>query len=251
MKFSNRKELLRQSDEVLREIRSDIQKNKLNEELLSNIVNSIVWNVSKWIKTGRQAWLQYKMPYIMGLDLINNKNLKVNRKVLKILDTYIKNIIRDVRNSPELKKIAEEIKTAEREAINWLNILNISREKSSTIGAKSTKSQLELYKRAPIEYEKALKKYRMLLLKKVTAVVENIIRKNSQYKNFDKIVLSVLKSGIQGITDEELKQIKDNYIKTISQRAADTVDQYDIEHTLTTNQYFEKEWQRTRDPSVG
>lgn len=236
MKLSSRKKLLKESDEILSQIKTNIRTRKLNEvhisDILTNIAASIIGNMVKAVKTGRQSWLYYKMPYIMGLDLVNNANIKVDRSILVALDNIIKDIINDIKNSAELKTIMSDLRNADNDITLYRGIIqnySILRNKGFLLN----KNQLKDWEESHEKYKKAKENFNNILLEKASGLIKYVITRYSKYKNFDQIVLDKLQSGISGVSSKEINQIRDKYFKTLAQRVADYIKSYEYKKLMT------------------
>lgn len=237
MKLSSRKKLLEESDIILLKIREKIKEERLDESnvsnLLSNLVNAIVGGIEKMVRTGKQSWIQYRMPYLVGLDLINNSNIKVDQSILKKLDSIINDIIQDVRKSPELKSAMSDVRSASADAYGKRFLYQQYSSGRVNLDKIKSKKIRSAYENSLENYEKAEQKFQDLLLKRVTELIRKIILQNNKYRNFDEMVLDKLKSGIRGITPGELKQIQQKYFDTLTKRVTREVELYDFKRGLT------------------
>lgn len=238
MKMSSRKKLLEEADKILSNIQKEIYYLKLEEQstiknFMGNLITSIFANISKWARTKTQSRLISKMPYLMGIDLINNKNLKINKESLEKLESIINDIINEVKNSPEIKKIVEELELADVELSKARNIKQWIQEpekKPKTVD--DQKKQKEELKNANINYKNAVDVYVSTVRKKVIPLIQKILTGN-KYKNFEEMIISSIENGIEGITKKDIEQIKNNYIKELQKRVSDYVDSHEVTHELT------------------
>lgn len=216
MRLSSRKQLLKESDELLIEIKNKIRNKSIISEgvildFFKNLVKSISASFATWLRTNRAYKLYVKMPYLLGVDLVNNNNLKIDQYKLRSLDKLINQIINDVRTSSKLKSAMEELERAD---LEWAKNRSIyaPQEMRDEIAAKNA--------------------YYSLLNNKIAEIVEDIL-KGPKYSSFQERVSQLLKSGLSGISDEEMQSVKRKYFDVLNKRAADYIDKWEVYHELT------------------
>lgn len=250
MKLSSRKQLLIESENTLYEIRKVIKQKKLEEnvitDMLSNIVNAIVNGITKMVRTGKQSLLYSEIPYLVGLDLINNSNIKVDKKILKQLDSIIKQLIKDVRESAELKKVISDLRVADYDVVHWRMMYQNSIRITKKEWEKMTKSSQKRYDSSREKLERAEKHFQNVLLKGVSNVVEKLISSDYRYKGFDDMIIKKLKDGVKGIKHEELQQIRDRFFNVLADRVAKEVESFDYDKLLTASEKTAKRLAKTR-----
>ena len=239
MKLSSRKKLLKESERVLMDIRKNVRKEKISEgvisDFLSNLVLSIVAGITKAVKTGNQSWMYYKMPYIMGLDLVNNKNIKIDRRILKELDKIINNIIKDVKTSPFLKNLLKELREYDSE-VAWYRAILQNYNEMRTDGYKFSEKELKNWEEAYKKHKEAKKIFNDALINKSSRLIKNIIIQSNRYKNFDEMILNTLKSGIQGISQSEIDEIKEKYLENLAKRVSNYIHSYEYKQMKTSRE---------------
>jgi hypothetical protein len=218
MKLSSRKELLKESDIILREIRKNIYKEKLNEGIVKDffkkIIDAISISISKWIvdKQQKRAYkkrgeLWIEMPYLLGIDLIKKSELDIDYTHLKRLEKMMKDFYFDIKNSNDLKKSIEDITKVGRSIIGW----------EPQPGDVSTYNIID--KR---------KDYHDYILGVIRPIVQKTL-KYKKYKNFEKMVMDEIQKGVKGLTPEQYRDIQERYFIVLYDRVAQYVRKYDIQ----------------------
>jgi hypothetical protein len=250
MKLSSREQLLKESEYVLKQIRSEIKKSSLDEgfemgDLFKKLVSSVLDLVSKKYKKIRQTYYRNKLPYLIGIDLINREDIKISTRSLKKLENLLSNIIKDINTSPILKSSVNKLMSTSLD-------VTIARQKmqdyqfNKKMKKRYSEKELEnLIITSKENYENKLKIYNDLLENRVTFIIMDILR-DKKYKNFEEMILKSLKSGISGLNKEELKQVKNNYLSVVNDRVTDYINNEKISHDKT-------DWERgsLQSPSVG
>jgi hypothetical protein len=237
MKLSSRKQLLHESDLVLNKIRKEIYSNKINEDnyissFFTDLVKSITSSISIWITKKRKEKINKTMPYLMGLDLVNRNNLNLNVQHLNNLEKIINEIIEDIGNSTELKSALIDIQKLEYDVTEARRQLWIAKNITPRIYRK------ENIDKRTVDYKEAIENYDNLVKQKVEVIIKDIL-KTDKYKNFQERVIGELESGLNGLKDSEILEIKNKYLKTISQRAINWINKYKVHKTY---HHFEPEW---------
>jgi hypothetical protein len=238
MRLSSRKQLLKESEKVLKDIRLEIQKSSIDEnfeigDLFKNLVTSIIDIVSKKYKKIRQSYYQNKLPYLIGIDLINRGEIKISQNSLKKLENILSDLIKDINSSSLLQTSISQLEKADKKVYESRYKMQIIKFYKPYKKKYSPKELEDLYKSARSEYEIRLKVYNNLLENKVKQIIEDILR-DKKYKNFEEMILKSLKSGIRGVTEQEMNQIKNNYLKVVSNRVSEYINNEKIRHSVTS-----------------
>lgn len=240
MKLSTKKELLKEADIVLSDIKKSIKRKNISENTISNffsdLIKSIAGSISMWLRTNRQENLYKKIPYLVGIDLINNRNIKIDKVQLDKLEKLVREIINEIKSSPELKAAIKELEKADEE---W----RIQRGAYQTFKKhpelqKMSKGHAQIWKTLPDKERSAKKKYYTILNDKISKIVFKILT-GTGHKTFQERILTSLQSGIQGLSKEELGLVKNNYFKIVSDRVSNYVDKYEVAHQLTSSEVYD------------
>jgi hypothetical protein len=238
MKLSSRKQLLKESEDVLQQIRFEIKKSSLEEgfemgDLFKNLVSSILDVLYKKYRKFRQSYYQNKLPYLIGIDLINRDDIEISTQSLKKLENLLFDILKDINTSPLLKSSLNKLVSAGVDA-------RIARQKiqdyqfDRKIKKKYSNKELQqLIIAAKENHKNKLKIYDELLENKVKLIIKDILR-DKKYKNFEEMVLKSITSGISGLKPGELDQIKNNYFKTVNDRVVDYINNEKVYHGKTS-----------------
>jgi hypothetical protein len=217
MKLSSRKELLKESDIILREIRKNIYKEKLNEGIVKDffkkIIDAISISISKWIvdkqqkrayKKRGELWLE--MPYLLGIDLINKSELDIDYSHLKKLEKMMKDFYLDIKNSNDLKNSIENMTKVGKSILSW----------EPQPGELSTRS-----------FTDQKRDYHNYVLSIIRPIIQKTL-KYQKYKSFEKLVMDEIQKGVKGLTPEQYKDIQERYFIVLYDRVAEYIKQYDL-----------------------
>jgi hypothetical protein len=242
MKLSSRKKLLDESDIVLTNIRKKIEEQTICEEygddiFFNQIIKSIISSISVWFKNKRQGYFYKKIPYLIGIDLINKNNLKINDIYIKNLESLIESIIKDVISSNKLKTAIRLLTKIDSEIVELEDYL-----KKIKLRIKDPKYfqpynlKIEDKKSVELEINSLKANYNRILTNTVSDILMDIF-KTEKYKNFEEFINDNLTKGISGISKEDFKKIKNNYISTLKKRVADYVNNHEITHRIPQDQW--------------
>lgn len=238
MKLSSRNELLKESEKVLENIRFKIQKSSIDEgfeigNLFKNLATSILDIMTKKYKKIRQSYYQNKLPYLIGIDLINRDEIKISPSSLKKLERILFDIIKDINSSPLLKLAIKELDKADTDVYLARSEMQNIRFYKSYKKQYSQKELDKMYKTSEKNYKEKMGIYEELLKEKVNQIIKDILR-NKKYRNFEEMVLKTLSSGISGLSNKELEQIKNNYLKVVANRVSEYINTEKIYHGQTS-----------------
>jgi hypothetical protein len=226
MNYSSKKQLVQETNEVLLQIRKELYNSSLDKKIISesffkNLVDSITSIIiDKYLKK-RQSYYYKKIPYLVGLDLVNNKNLKINKKYLDKLEVLILEIIQDINSSPILSSAIQELESQKMIVDSIQSILNHT----------SIYSKKE-YNKMKKMHDDAVNKYNKILKEKITKIIESILT-IKRYSNFEQVITYNLSKGIQGISPQELNNVRNNYINVVAKRASEYINKNKIKPYLT------------------
>lgn len=226
MNYSSKKQLVQETNEVLLQIRKELYNSSLDKKIISesffkNLVDSITSIIiDKYLKK-RQSYYYKKIPYLVGLDLVNNKNLKINKKYLDKLEVLILEIIQDINSSPILSSAIQELESQKMIVDSIQSILNHT----------SIYSKKE-YNKMKKMHDDAVNKYNKILKEKITKIIESILT-IKRYSNFEQVITYNLSKGIQGISPQELNNVRNNYTNVVAKRASEYINKNKIKPYLT------------------
>jgi hypothetical protein len=233
MKLSSRKKLLIEAEFVLSKIREEVYSKNLNKKMISesffkDLVKSLTSIIiDKYLKK-RQSYYYKKIPYLVGMDLVNNKNLTIDKKYLNKLEILITKILDDIDSSPILH---DAIKELEKQTVK----IGLARLRLNNPTLYSKKRFGTEYNKIKKIYDDSVNEYNMILSNKVKKIIESILTLK-KYKNFEQTVTSNLVQGLKGISKDDLDTIRKNYINVIAKRASEYVDKNKVDYYLNPSE---------------
>lgn len=230
MKLSSRKKLLSESEDILRSIRKEIQssyskKTKINESFFDDFINSILSMITNQYRKKRQSYYYKQIPYLIGVDLISNQNLKIDKKYLDNLEKMTRKIMKDIMSSPHLNEAIKDLENQSKKISDYRLILRAPYLYSD----KKNEKFLQKMKKS---YNKAIEDYNTILFKRIKNIIEDILKRD-EYKDFSEMVMSNITLGISGLSKKEISLVQNNYLKVVTNRAANYIDKNKVKHALT------------------